>query len=194
MALHLPLPIGSLKICSGLEPVPRGEPSNYQPISHCAIGQHTLRLLPIPVGLLVLPWTHQCRRSPLTPSPLFFPVPDRGTCACDRCAQQQFVLDVHVKHSDLTWSTYSGYICTIYTVFALVHGIFHKSILNKLTKIPTNTVISHFIINDGSTDIICSNVCKYTGLIVCSIKQVSICVLCHTWSRQQICPEYPRWR
>ena len=40
MALHLP--IGSLNIRSGLEPVPRCEPSTYQPISrwlsHCAIG------------------------------------------------------------------------------------------------------------------------------------------------------------
>ena len=35
-------------------------------------------LLPIPVGLLVLPCTRQCRRSPITPSPLFS-VPDRGT-------------------------------------------------------------------------------------------------------------------
>ena len=40
--------------------------------------QTTLRLLPIPGGLLVLPCTHQCRRSPFLP-PTFFPVPDRGT-------------------------------------------------------------------------------------------------------------------
>ena len=40
--------------------------------------QNTLRLLPIPVGLLVLPCTRQCRRLPLIPY-LFFPVPDRGT-------------------------------------------------------------------------------------------------------------------
>ena len=37
--------------------------------------QSTLRLLPILVGLLVLPCTRQCRRSPLTPSPLFFSCP-----------------------------------------------------------------------------------------------------------------------
>ena len=40
MALHLP--IGPLKTRSGLKPVPRCEPSTYQPISrwhnHCAIG------------------------------------------------------------------------------------------------------------------------------------------------------------
>ena len=40
MALHLP--IGPLKTRSGLEPVPRCEPSTYQPISrwhnHCTIG------------------------------------------------------------------------------------------------------------------------------------------------------------
>ena len=41
--------------------------------------QTTLRLLPIPVGLMVLPCTRQCSRSPLTPSPPFFTVPDRGT-------------------------------------------------------------------------------------------------------------------
>ena len=33
MALHLP--IGPLKTCSGLELVPRCEPSTYQPISQC---------------------------------------------------------------------------------------------------------------------------------------------------------------
>ena len=33
--------------------------------------QTTLRLLPIPVGLLITPCTRQCRRSPLTPSPIF---------------------------------------------------------------------------------------------------------------------------
>ena len=53
--------------------------------------QTTLRLLPIPVGLLVLPCTHQCRRSP------------SATCARDRRALQQLALNVHVKHSDLTW-------------------------------------------------------------------------------------------
>ena len=35
--------------------------------------QTTLRLLPIPVGLLILPCTRQCKRSPLTPPiPPFF--------------------------------------------------------------------------------------------------------------------------
>ena len=37
--------------------------------------QTTLRLLPIPVGLLVLPCTRQYRWPPLTPSLLFFPCP-----------------------------------------------------------------------------------------------------------------------
>ena len=32
-----------------------------------------------------------------------FPVPDRGTGARDRRALQQLALNVHVKHSDLTW-------------------------------------------------------------------------------------------
>ena len=50
-----------------------------QDIPNSITPQTTLRLLPIPVGLLVLPCTHQCRRSPLTPSPFFFPVLDRGT-------------------------------------------------------------------------------------------------------------------
>ena len=40
---------------------------------------------------------------PLTPFPLFFPVPDRGTGAHARRALQQLALNVHVKHSDLTW-------------------------------------------------------------------------------------------
>ena len=38
----------------------------YPPVQ--AVPPYSLRLLPIPVGLLVLPCTHQCRRSPLTPS------------------------------------------------------------------------------------------------------------------------------
>ena len=52
--------------------------------------QTTLRLLPIPVGLLVLPCTCQCRQSPLTPSPFFFLMArteepaKAGTCAHDR--------------------------------------------------------------------------------------------------------------
>ena len=48
MALHLP--IGPLKSRYGLEPVPRCEPSTYQPISqrlsHCAIGAGFPALLP----------------------------------------------------------------------------------------------------------------------------------------------------
>ena len=73
----------------------------------------TLRLLPIPVGLLVLTCIHQCKRSPPPPPP---PPPPylcflsrtqepakSGTCARDRRALQQLVLNVHVKHSDLTW-------------------------------------------------------------------------------------------
>ena len=61
---------------------------------------HSKHLKPIPVGLLILPCTCQCRRSPLT-SPLSFPVPDRGTgegwylcpwqacttTACSECAR-----------------------------------------------------------------------------------------------------------
>ena len=58
---------------------------------------NTLRLLPIPVGLLVLPCTRQCRRPP--PPPL---LPAKaGACARDRRALQQLALNVHVKHFDL---------------------------------------------------------------------------------------------
>ena len=73
----------------------------------------TLSLLPIPVGLLVLPCTRHCRRYPPPPfhPPPFFPVRTEepvkaDTCACDSRAQQQLALIVHVKHSDL--------ICIIY--------------------------------------------------------------------------------
>ena len=69
--------------------------------------QTTLRLLPILVGLLLHPCTHQCRQSPLLP--LLFPPLFRtdepvkaGTCAHDRRALQQLALNVHVKHSELT--------------------------------------------------------------------------------------------
>ena len=69
---------------------------------------NTLRLLPIPVGLLVLPCSRQCRRFPLLPPLLFFFLSrteeqaKAGTCARDRRALQQLALNVHVKHSDLT--------------------------------------------------------------------------------------------
>ena len=69
--------------------------------------QTILHLLPIPVGLLVPPCTHQCRRSPLTPSSPFFVLSQTeepakaGTCACDRRVLQQLALNVHIKHSDL---------------------------------------------------------------------------------------------
>ena len=43
------------------------------------MGVNDLRLLLIPVGLLVLPCTRQCRPSPLLPPHFGFPVPDRGT-------------------------------------------------------------------------------------------------------------------
>ena len=76
--------------------------------------QTTLRKLPILVRLPVLSCTRQCRWSPLTPSPLtpsppFFSLsrtkePAKvGTCAHERRALQQLALNVHVKHSDLTW-------------------------------------------------------------------------------------------
>ena len=80
-----------------------------QHIPNSITPQTTLRLLPIPVGLLVLHCTRECRRSPLTPSPPFFFILSRieesakaGTCARDRRALQQLALNVHVKHSDLT--------------------------------------------------------------------------------------------
>ena len=73
--------------------------------------QNTLHLLPIPLGLLVLPCIRQCRRflspPPLLPHPFFFlswteKPALAGTCAHDRHALQQLALNVHVKHSDLT--------------------------------------------------------------------------------------------
>ena len=78
-------------------------------ISNSITPQNTLHLLPILVGLLVLPCTRQCRRSPhYSLSPFFFlsrtEEPTKaGTCAHDRRALQQLALNVHVKHSDLTW-------------------------------------------------------------------------------------------
>ena len=72
--------------------------------------QTTLHLLRIPVGLLVLPCTCQCRRSPLTPSLPFFllsrteELVKARTCARDRRELQWLALNVHVKHSDLTLS------------------------------------------------------------------------------------------
>ena len=70
--------------------------------------QKTLRLIPILVGLLVLPCTRQCRRSPLLPLPFLLflsrteELAKAGTCARDRRALQQLALNVHVKHSDRT--------------------------------------------------------------------------------------------
>ena len=62
--------------------------------------QITLRLLPIPIGLLVFPCSASAGDPPLLPFP-FSPVP-AGTCARNRRALQQLALNVHVKHSDLT--------------------------------------------------------------------------------------------
>ena len=69
--------------------------------------QSTLSLLPIPIGLLILPCTHQCRQSLLLPAPFSFlswteKLVKAGTYARDRRALQQLALNVHVKHSDLT--------------------------------------------------------------------------------------------
>ena len=79
-------------------------------IPNSITSQNTLRLLPILVGLLVLPCTRQCRRSPhplLPPHPFFFlsrteEPAKAGTCARDKRAIQQLALNVHVKQSDLT--------------------------------------------------------------------------------------------
>ena len=60
-------------------------------------------LLPIPVGLLVLPCTRQCRcpPPPLTPSPFFMSQTEElakaGTFAHDRRVLQQLALNVHAK-------------------------------------------------------------------------------------------------
>ena len=66
--------------------------------------QNALHLLPILVGLLVLPCA--CAPPPPPPPflpPLFFPVLDRGTvtCAHDRRALQQLALNMHLN-TDLT--------------------------------------------------------------------------------------------
>ena len=66
-----------------------------QPLSVCG-------LLPIPVGLLVLPCTRQCRQSPLTPYPFFFlsrtEEPTKAdTCARDRRALQELALNVFIN-------------------------------------------------------------------------------------------------
>ena len=69
---------------------------------------NTLRLLPTSVGLLALPCTRQCRRSPPPhPSPLFYflsrteePAKVAATCANDRRAIQQLALNVQlITHS-----------------------------------------------------------------------------------------------
>ena len=49
----------------------------------------------------------------LPPPPLFSLVPDRGTCARDRRALQLLALNVHVKHSDLTWPPFRPHYATI---------------------------------------------------------------------------------
>ena len=81
-----------------------------QDIPNSITPQTTLRLLPIPVGLLVLPCTCLCRRFPLTPSPLFFPVLDRGTsegrylCPWQACTTTVFSECARWTHwPDLTW-------------------------------------------------------------------------------------------
>ena len=68
---------------------------------------NTSKRPPIPVGLLVLPCTRQCRRPTPYSLPPFFPIPDRATgegryCARNRGALQHLALNTNIKHSDLT--------------------------------------------------------------------------------------------
>ena len=75
-------------------------------IANSKTPENTLRLLPIPFGMLVLPCTRHYRRFPPYPPPSLFPCPGqrnrRAPCTRDRRALQQLALNVHVKHSDLT--------------------------------------------------------------------------------------------
>ena len=61
----------------------------------------SLRLLPTPVGLLVLPCTCVCRRPPHA-LPFFFLSRTEDTSARDRRALQQLALNVHAKLPELT--------------------------------------------------------------------------------------------
>ena len=65
---------------------------------------NTLHLLPTLVRLLVLPCTHHCRRSPLTPSPFFF-LTQTEELACDRHVPQQLVWMCTLN--TLTWPDFS---------------------------------------------------------------------------------------
>ena len=66
--------------------------------------QTTLRLLPIPVGLLVLPCTCQCRRPPLLPSPFF-------SCPGQRNWRRSVPVPVTgVRYNSLLW------MCTLNTL------------------------------------------------------------------------------
>ena len=86
---------------------PRGHSKFHNTWNH-------LRLVPIPFGLLVLPCTPQCRRFLLLPPPFFSPLPAKAsTCARDRRALHQLALNVHVKHSDLTWPDLLSFFLTI---------------------------------------------------------------------------------
>ena len=92
--------------------------------------------------------------TPSIPPPLFFLVPDRGTCACDRRALQQLVLNLHVKNtliwSDLSWSVRLYYHFTRVVSpkvnlhpkpdhFAQVFLVLSSSLSSYYTHYPTHT-------------------------------------------------------
>ena len=103
-----------------------------QDIPYSITPQNTFRLQPIPVGLLVLPCTHQCRRSlPYSLSPFFFlfrteEPAKTGTCAHDRHALQQLALNEHVKH----WPDLRAYrqkIIIIIIIIIIIKTLFRHS-------------------------------------------------------------------
>ena len=57
-----------------------------------------------------------------------------GTCTRDRRALQQLALNVHVKHSDLTWSDHSQNKTKIWIVLKAIHHV-HSSFDMPITQV-----------------------------------------------------------
>ena len=70
-----------------------------------------------------------------------------GTCARDKCAHQQLALNVHVKHSDLTWPASHRIWSEITLFMTLQHADQHSLVLrNILIKVFIDDYRSHIYI------------------------------------------------
>ena len=117
-----------------------------QDIPNSITPQTTLRLLPIPVGLLVLPCTHQCRQSPLLSTPFF-------SCPRQRKRRRPVSVPMTGVHynsllwmctlNTLTWQCTEHY-CGYYSVCdVLLSSDHHKYFIHSLLTTSTSNSVPY---------------------------------------------------